>query len=255
MKTKVYIILFVSLLLSLVFSFSSSAQEDYFIDNSEELQSLEDAFEGKLRALSEQYGIDFLIYAYEFSSYGTQYGDYKEDSEILNEFNLSLNADCILLVLEKYSYTGEWHCFLSTYGRGYDVISDREVEYLMRDGGIMDYTLSSDIHQMSDGIGRYLEYIEKATIKDAVPLYTRLWIPILLGALGALIAFLSVFISYKRKVRSDTYPLKEFTNMDLTYSDDQFTGTTVTRRHVPRSSGSSRSGGGGGSRGGRRGGR
>lgn len=241
-----------SILFSLAFTFSSSAVSSYFIDDTMELSSLKYQYEGRLQDLSLTHDVDFLIYAY---TYDERYEDYKDDYAILSRFGLSTyNSDCILLILEKYEYSGEWHCFLSTYGNGTDVISDREVDYLMRDGGIMDYTLSSNLHQMSDGIGRYLEYIEKATIKDAVPLYTRLWVPILLAMLGALIAFLCVFISYKRKVRSDCYPLKEFTNMDLTYSDDQFTGSTVTRRHVPRSSGSSRSGGGGGG-GGRRGGR
>ncbi len=246
MKTKVCILMVFCLFISLIFSFSSFAVDEYFIDETYELTG-ENSFESTLQSISEKHNVHVLIYAYTYT------GSYVSDAEILRKFGLSTYDDVVVLVLEKYAYSEEWHCFLTTYGTGFDKISDSEVEYLMKDGGIMDDALSDN---MEEGLIRYLDFIDRSLEGNGIPIITRIWIPILLALLGGLIAFLCVFIPYKRKVRSECYPLKEFTNMDLTYSDDHFTGSTVTRRHVPRSSGSSsRSGGGGGSRGGRRGGR
>ena len=246
MKTKVCILMLFALVFSLIFSFSSLGSGDYYIDDSGRYPHLDTELEGELAALYEKHSIHYVIYAYSYNRY-TSY--YKSDSEILSEFGLSTYSDVILLILEYHEIEGEWHCYLSTYGRGTDVISDGEVDYLMADGGIMDYALTQN---MGEGLRRYLSFIDTASRGNGIPIVERIHIPILLGLLGALIGFLCVFISYKRKVRSDCYPLKEFTNMDLTHSDDRFTGSHVTRRHAPRSSGSSggRSGGGG-----RRGGR
>lgn len=249
MKTKVCILVLFSAILVAIFSFSSFAVSTNVIDDTGVLP-FDATIEARLESISEKHNIHVLIYAY---TYKYSYGGYEiSDDDILEKFNLSTYDDVVLLVYEKDIHSYEWHCFLSTYGRGYDEISDSEFDYLMRDGGIMDDALTED---MRAGTEEYLDFIDRALSGNGIPIHKRLFVPILLALLGALIAFLCVFIPYKRKVRSDTYPLKEFTNMDLTYSDDQFTGTTVTRRHVPRSSGSSRSGGGGGSRGGRRGGR
>ena len=235
-----------ALVFSLIFSFSSLGIGDYYIDDSGRYPHLDTELEGELAALYEKHSISYVIYAYSYNRH-TSY--YKSDSEILSEFGLSTYSDVILLILEYHEIEGEWHCYLSTYGHGTDVISDAEVDYLMADGGIMDYALTQN---MGEGLRRYLSFIDTASRGNGIPIVERIHIPILLGLLGALIGFLCVFISYKRKVRSDCYPLKEFTNMDLTHSDDRFTGSHVTRRHAPRSSGSSggRSGGGG-----RRGGR
>lgn len=248
MKTKVCILVLFSAILVAIFSFSSSAVSTNIIDKTGALP-FDATIEARLESISEKHNIHVLIYAY---NYNYSYGGYEiSDYEILEKFDLSTYDDVVLLVYEKHMYSDEWHCFLSTYGRGYDEISDGEFNYLMRDGGIMDNALTED---MRAGTEEYLDFIDRALSGNGIPIHKRLFAPILLALLGALIAFLCVFIPYKRKVRSETYPLKEFTNMDLTYSDDQFTGTTVTRRYAPRSNGSSRSGGGG-SRGGRRGGR
>ena len=247
MKTKVYILLVFVLLFTLVLSLNASAVSNRFIDKTGELSHVASSLESTLNEMSQRHGIEILIYAYR---YDENYGYHRTDSQILYEYDLSTYSDdVVLLILEKYTVSGEWHCFLSTYNEGYDRISDSEVDYMLRDGGSLDYALTVS---MSAGLNDYLSDVDRALSGNAIPIVKRLGGPLLIAALGALIAFLCVFISYKRKVRSDCYPLKEFTNMNLTYSDDQFTGKTVTRRHSPRSKGSSRSGGGGG---GRRGGR
>lgn len=61
---------------------------------------------------------------------------------------------------------------------------------------------------------------------------------------------LGIFLSYKRKQRSPSYPLSRYANLNLTAADDSFIGSNVVRTRI--NSGSSRSGGsrgGGGSRG------
>ena len=241
MKTKVSIILVFALLFVLVMSLSSFATSDYFIDETGEWSSMHSSLEAKLADISEKNNVNVLIYAYP--------GYLMEDDEILEKFNLTTYDDVVILVFTKFPFDEDWHLYLATYGMPNDAISDSEVDYLMRDDGIMEYARTEN---MEDGLYQYIDYIDQALQGNSVPIYARLTIPILLGLLGALIGFLSVFISYKRKVRSDCYPLKEFTNMDLTYSDDRFTGSHVSRQYSPRNKGSSggRSGGGG-----RRGGR
>ena len=247
MKTKICIFALFTLLFVALFSTNTFAVSDRFIDKSGELSYLEYSIEPKLSRLTEQHGIHILIYAY---TYNESSSYHLSDKEILKEYDLSTyDDDVVLLILERYSISNEWHCFISTYGKGYNKISDGEINYLLKDGGILEYALETN---MREGLNQYLDFVDRALSANAVPISERILVPIFLAFLGAGIAFLCVFISYKRKVRSDCYPLKEFTNMNLTYTDDRFTGKTVTRRHAPRSKGSSGSGGGGG---GRRGGR
>ena len=246
MKTKICILVLFFLILVSILSLNAFALSERFIDKTGLLSNLEYSLEDKLNTLSNKHDVHILIYAYTYDE-NTAY--HLSDEEILLEYNLVRRRDNILLlILEKYSISGEWHCFISTYGTAYDKISDGEINYMLKDGSMLDYALTVN---MQEGLNSYLDFIDNALSVNAVPVSERIATPILLALLGAGIAFLCVFIPYKRKVRSDCYPLKEFTNMNLTYSDDQFTGKTVTKRHAPRSKGSSGSGGGGGRRGGR----
>ena len=249
MKTKHYILLVFVLLLAILFSLNASATSNRFLDGTGELSYIDASLEATLSELTAKHNIEILIYAYRYEE-GTRH---LSDEKILEAYGLSTYyADVALLILERYEHSGQWHCFISTYGEAYDRISDSEIDYLLRDGGALEHALNVS---MSAGLPDYLIELDRALGGNSIPIHTRLGAPIFLSVLGALIAFLCVFISYKRKVRSDCYPLKEFTNMNLTYSNDQFAGTTVTRTYSPRSNNSSRSGGRGGGGGGRRGGR
>ena len=48
-------------------------------------------------------------------------------------------------------------------------------------------------------------------------------------ALGVCIA---IVVSYKRKVKSPTYPLTDFTSLELTSRSDLYIGKTVTRVRI-----------------------
>ncbi len=81
---------------------------------------------------------------------------------------------------------------------------------------------------------------------------------IIVGAVLGVVTFLAILIgvvvSYKRKSRSPSYPLSDFTQLYLTEESEHFRTKVVTVTHVSSSSGSSGRGGGGGG-GGRSGGR
>lgn len=69
-----------------------------------------------------------------------------------------------------------------------------------------------------------------------------------------LIIGIVIVVRYKRKLKSEIYPLSHFTNMQLTMQSDVFLHKVVTKRQVSSSSsgsGGGRSGGGGHSSGGR----
>lgn len=54
----------------------------------------------------------------------------------------------------------------------------------------------------------------------------------LAGAVAAAIAVVAVLLSYARKNRSPSYPLRDFSRLELTESRDTFTGKHVTRRVI-----------------------
>ena len=54
------------------------------------------------------------------------------------------------------------------------------------------------------------------------------------GIIAAIITGSCIIYSYKRKSRSDKYPLDRYAQLDLTHSNDIFTGSFVTRRRIKR---------------------
>lgn len=48
----------------------------------------------------------------------------------------------------------------------------------------------------------------------------------------AFVVCLIVFLSYKKKNRAPSYPLSDFTDLELTYRSDIFIGSHVTRIRV-----------------------
>jgi len=72
---------------------------------------------------------------------------------------------------------------------------------------------------------------------------------LLAGVVIGGISVLVVWLSYKKKVRGSTYPLSQFSKLNLTDSKDNFITKNVVVTHIPDPPSSS-GGGGGGSRGG-----
>ena len=242
MKTKICILVLILIFTSLFFTASPLAAADRFIDETGSFNASHAQIEEKLNEISKDGNYLFFIYVY-------QNDDPSENvwgEDLLPKFGISYHTDAVLLTLKLER--GEWFCDIYTYGRAYDSVSNAEIDYLCEDGGIFDCikTQSAEV-----GLLDYIDFVGRAVKGNAIPFIRRLWVPLFFGIIGGLIAFLCVFIPYKRKVRSDCYPLKEFTKLNLTFSRDDFAGSFVTRRHAPRSSSGGR---GGGSRGGGRGG-
>ena len=242
MKTKVYITLVFLVLFSVFFAVSPLAAGDCFVDKTGAFDGVHAQIEQELDTLSKSTDYSFFIYAY--ANDDPEENIWGED--LFYELGFSYHTDTVLLTLKLER--GEWFCDIYTYGRANETITDAEIDYLLEDGGIFDRIKTQNAQ---DGVRDYVDFVGRAVRRNAIPFVRRLWVPILWGLVGAFVAFLCVFIPYKRKVRSDCYPLQEFTKLNLTYSRDDFAGSFVSRRHVPRSSSGAR---GGGSRGGGRGG-
>lgn len=249
MKTKIYIIALFILLFAVLLSVSSLAKNENFIDKTGAFIAIDAEIERRLDDLYDSTGYSFFIYAY--ANDNPNQNLWGED--LFDDFGISYGSDAVLLTLKLE--VGEWYCDIYTYGGANESITDAEIDYLLEDGGIFDRIKTQD---SIEGLRAYVDFVGRAVSRNAIPFTRRLWLPVFLGLVGALVSFLCVFIPYRRKVRSDCYPLREFTNLNLTYSRDVFAGSFVSRRHAPRSSssgsGSSRGGGrggGGGHRGGR----
>lgn len=83
---------------------------------------------------------------------------------------------------------------------------------------------------------------------------TAVLVGALIGAVVALIVFFSVRAHYRKKSRSSSYPLEQFTRLYLNQQTDEFVTKTVTKVYVGSSSSSGGRSGGGGGGGGRSGG-
>ena len=156
----------------------------------------------------------------------------------------SLNSDAVvLLIIDNYSnnYT------IFTNGNCTRKISDGEVNTILDDPNVY-----NNVKTTGDITAASLRFIELSAeaCKAQVALAIIIGVCVGLGAAG--ITGAVIIYTYKKKLRSEKYPLGAYTKLDLTGSSDQFAGSFVTRRVINRNNGS-RGGGGGG--GGRRGGR
>ncbi len=173
--------------------------------------------------------------------------------EVLDIFGLSDNDDLVLLVITKDA--GVYYD-LYTYGKAVWEISSYEVGLILDDPAVYDNLKGGNL---KEGSLAFLKICADTILTANEPdVFTpNMILPMIgLGMLASFIVCLIVFFSYKRKKRSESYPLNAYTNLELTERQDIFTGSFVTKRRIDTSSGSSRSGGGSrGGGGGHRGGR
>ena len=172
----------------------------------------------------------------------TPHSEYDYSDAIYSTRVLSESQDMILLVV-YYSETRHYYEYeVVTFGEAQRAIS------MTRQNKISD-AIYDDVKA-----GRLTEACEEFITLSAHAYRTEMEIRVpraiaigvIAGAVGALIAVLVVVLSYRKKKRSASYPLKEFTDMHLTVANDVCTGRTVTKVRLSSSSGGS----GGGSRGG-----
>ena len=148
---------------------------------------------------------------------------------------------------EAYPYMSE----IYTYGKMSDYISDRTLDNIADE-------IKSDIHK-----GRFLEGAKtfvsmiSAAYADGIPTpmssSTKVVIVIVVALVSGLLAggipVLVLIFKYRKKNRSSSYPLDEYTRLYLTNQKDEFMYHTVTKVKVVSSSsggsGGGHSGGGG----------
>jgi len=153
--------------------------------------------------------------------------------------------DSVILIITA----NKWHNYdIYTYGKCYYKISNAEID------NILD---ADDVYGNIKN-GRYFEgatsFIQLSAAACQTNYFSIVVLTVTLTAISGLIVVLSVVYNYKRKSRSDKYPLNRYCRLDLTVQRDDFRGTFVTQRRIQTGSGrGGRSGRGGGS--GHRGGR
>lgn len=172
------------------------------------------------------------------SDYVSYYGDH-----FISEYKVADN--CIILIItanSRHNYD------LYTYGKCYYKISNAEVDYILDHDGVYGNIKN----------GRYYEgamsFISLASESCETDRSAVVGLTVTLSLISGAIVIISVIASYKRKSRSDKYPLNRYCKLDLTRERDDFRGSFVTHRTINSGGGKGgRSGGGGGS--GHRGGR
>lgn len=248
--TIIYIILAFSLLFASLFAIFPSAQNDeYVIDETGRLDFSEISMLQTCVAKAERSApFTFRVYVYEeiYASY--------DGEDYLREFGYRTSDDLVLLILTRYQ--GSWYYDLYTYGDADRQLSDSEVDAILDAPSVYNNLKSGNLIV---GLESFLEICPNYLVNNEINglnMTERIFTALGIGAAVAFFSALGVYLFYKRKSRSASYPLHEFTNLELTNSQDIFAGDVVTRRYAPRSSSSSggRSGGrggGGGHRGGR----
>jgi hypothetical protein len=196
----------------------------------------------RLTEASELTEVDFYICYYKGERY--EYASYDEGA---NEIQL--------VICENTGYGDSYYYDIYTYGTAYTRLSDSDIDYILDHESVYDNIKSGRIYE---GI---LGFIEVASGRLGTVSEENTKTLVIAGVIsltvGGIIALL-VVISYKRKLKSPSYPLEKYARLNLTHRTDTFISRNVTRVKIQTSSSSGgRSGGGrsGGGGGGHRGGR
>ena len=201
-----------------------------------------------------------------------------EKQEIAKIFRDAVAAadDGCNLVLYYYDYIGYYHTEQQFYRYG---IIDKPANVMMieitREPNEYTYQIhtfgdtsrikSSEYNIMNNKVH---DAVKNGNIVEACRIFAPLtgkitnWLKVIL--ISAIIALVItgivagvIIYGYKKKLKSEIYPLSKYANLELTGQSDVLTGTVVTKRQIQTSSssggggGGGRSGGGGHSSGGR----
>ena len=172
--------------------------------------------------------------------FDTTYGQAIYDTHELSE-----SQDMILLVIYYDEYRNYYEYEVVAFGemkRGISYAQQNNISDALYDDVKAGDLVSAIRTFMSLSAEKYQSRSGERTLQIV-------GIALISGAVAAGISILIVVLSYRKKNRSPSYPLKEFTSLDLTLESDVITGRNVTKVKLSSSSGGSS---GGGSRGGGR---
>ena len=200
---------------------------------SNELYSLENA----LDEATEATRVEFFVYIHS--------DGYAGESRMLSYFNAKDTDDVVLLEIERIGST--YYYELYTYGDAYALISDSDADYILDYDGIF---FSIKGGALAEGIRCFATVTSDviSSSRKSAKMSAIIW-PIVIGIAVGAITVVCVVVKYKRKLKSPSYPLSKYASLNLTYSDDSFIGSNVTRVRINTSSGGGGGRGSGGSRG------
>lgn len=198
----------------------------------------------EIEAAVQKYYADSYARAYVVTDGSTDPRNYTGD-DFLREYGIS--GDVIVLIITdnaKKNYN------IYPYGKCYSKISDAEYDGILDDSGVYNNIKSG---RYALGAIRCIELCETACRPNirAYVIGAAITVTLITG-----IFVVCVVYSYKRKLRSEKYPLDRFARLDLNVRRDELVNRFVTVTVIrSESSGGNRGGNRGGGGGGRRGGR
>ena len=225
----------------------------YVYDKAEMLTEEEErALNEKLKLASAQCGCEIYFVV---SEYWQNFGGY--EGWYFDELGLDASQDLMVLDVQ-HDKSGEYYYYLDTYGDVYSKISDREVNRLLDDKEVYNNIKSGNLIH---GANRFVILAEDAVNGNLpAPWLKIILISSLIGFIPAAVAVAIVVYRYKKKLKSEIYPLSKYARLSIDQSrtSDVFLNSYITKVRIQSSSSSRGRSGGGGRRsggGGRRGGR
>lgn len=235
MKKMIIISIAISVFLTL-FTLLPMAEESRVYDPDGLLGSELSEIEAILESAKDATRVEFFVYIHS--------DGYVSEYSMLSHFGVNDSDDVILLEIELFASV--YYYELYTYGAGWDLISDYDADYILDYDDVF-YSIKGG--ELVDGISAFTSVTTDVIVenRESERISAIVW-PIVIGLLAGGGAVIFVVVKYKRKLKSPSYPLSKYATLNLTYSDDSFLGSNVTRTRINTSSG-----GGGGRRGGSRG--
>lgn len=170
----------------------------------------------------------------------------------INEYLNGKAGNSVILIISN-NRTHNYNMY--TYGKCNRRISDSEVNEILDAPLVFD-----NLKNAKNYSSAITEFISMSAVACKARIGLAIVIALLFSVPITAICAACIIYSYRKKLRSEKYPLNRFANLTLTESNDIFMGTFVTKRIISQNNGSSRgnfgggrSGGGGGA--GHRGGR
>ena len=238
------LLIFISVLFA-VLAVGAGAEVSHVYDEAGFLGEQEKAeLEARLTEASERTGVTMIVY----TTRGVGGADY-DNSKLLYK-------NYVVFAVEYDFYHEEYFYYLDTYGDANSLITDSEVDRILDTPAVYNNIKGAKVYEgLTSIIPRTVTALEG---KLRLPVLTALIPSLIVGIIAAAVTAISIYVTYKRKLKSPIYPLEQFTRHKLIVSRDDFAGSFVTMTKRPSSNGGgSRSGSsiGGGGGGGRRGGR
>lgn len=245
---KLVLILIMSLAFAYLFAVGASAYGSTVITDEGNFLTEEEKMEITLALMEAERSTGMSVRAYTY--YGSYYYDYVDYM-----YDHSTKQDLVLLVIQYDEWDDEYYYYIDTNGAPHSLITDDEIDRILDNPNVYDNIKSGDLAQ---GILAFAPLAATAINSHLRPNIGRvITVSVIIAVCISFIVCLCIFISYRKKQHSPSYPLERYARLDLRVSRDTFLTKTVSRVRINTSSssgGGSRSGGGGGG-GGRRGGR